>query len=70
MSDIDSKKNLLIGYRFIDLAVLVNVFNLVTCPTCGHKLTLTETKKHGKSFELNAGCNSGEGCQWKHLLDI
>ena len=68
MSDIDSEKEPLTGYRFIDLAVLANVFRLVACPTCGHKLILTETKKQGKSFELNAVCNSGEGCQWKHTL--
>ena len=70
MLDIDSKKEPLTGYRFIDLAVLANVFSLVACPKCAHKLTLTETKKQGMSFELNAVCNSGEGCQWKHLLDI
>ena len=44
MSDIDSEKEPLAGYRFIDLAVLAV---LVACPTCGHKLTLTETKKQG-----------------------
>ena len=62
MSDIDSKKEPLTSYRFMDLSVLANVFSLVTCPKCGHKLT----KKQGMSFELNAVCNSGEGCQWKH----
>ena len=45
MSDIDSEKELLTGYRIIDLAVSANVFSLVACPTCGHKLTLTETRK-------------------------
>ena len=64
MSDIDSKKEPLTGYRFIDLAVIVNVFSLVA----GHKLTSTETKKQGMSFELNAVCNSGEGCQWKQTF--
>ena len=68
MNDIDSKKEPLTGYRFIDLAVLANVFSLVACPKCGHKLTLTETKKQGMSFQLNAVCNSGEGCQWKHTF--
>ena len=68
MSDIDSEKEPLTGYRFIDLAVLATVFSLVACPTCGHKLTLTETKKQGIPFELNAVCNSGEGCQWKHTF--
>ena len=68
MSDIDSEKEPLTGYRFIDLAVLANVFSLVACPTCGHKLTLTETKKQGMSFKLDAVCNSGEGCQWKHTF--
>ena len=68
MSDIDSEKEHLTGYRFIDLAVLANVFSLVACPTCGHKLTLTETKKQGMPFELNAVCNPGEGCQWKHTF--
>ena len=68
MSDINSEKEPLTGYRFIDLAVLANVFCLVACPTCGHKLTLIETKNQVISFELNAVCNSGEGCQWKHTF--
>ena len=59
MSDIDSKKEPHTGYRFIDLAVLANVFSLVARPKCGHKLTSTETKKQGMLFELNAVCNSG-----------
>ena len=33
MSDIDSRKESLTGYRFIDLAVLAIVFSLVACPT-------------------------------------
>ena len=69
MSDISSKDEPLTGYRFIDMGVLANVFSLVACPKCGHKLILTETKKQGMSFELNAVCNSGdEGCQWKHTF--
>ena len=69
MSDISSKDEPLPGYRFIDMGVLANVFSLVACPKCGHKLTLTETKKQGMSFELNALCNSGdEGCQWKRTF--
>ena len=47
MSDIDSEKEPLAGYRFIDLAFLANLISLVAYPTCGHKLTLTETKKQG-----------------------
>ena len=66
MSDIDSKKEPLTDYRFIDLAVLADVFSLVECHKCAHRLTSTETKKQGMSFELNG--NSGEGCQWKHTF--
>ena len=66
-SDVGSEEPLT-GYRFIDMAVLANVFNLVACPKCGHKLTLTETNKQGLSFELNLVCISGEGCEWKHTF--
>ena len=68
MNGIDSKKEPLTGYRFIDLAVLANGFSLVACPKCGHKLTLTETKKQVMSFELNDVCTSGEGRLWKHIF--
>lgn len=67
-SDVDREKPSPTGYRFIDMGVLANVFSLVACPRCGHSLTLTETKKQGMSFELNAVCNSEEGCQWKHTF--
>ena len=49
MSDIDSEKEPQTGYRFIDLAVLAHFVSLVACPKCGHKLTLTETKKQSMS---------------------
>ena len=43
--DVGIQEPSLTCHRFIDMAVLANVFRVVACTKCNHTLTLAETKK-------------------------
>ena len=56
----DENNVLLAGYRFIDLEVLTGVLDMIaSCPNCGNKIKLLQTKKQGLSFQLKVVCQQG-----------
>ena len=57
---IDVTKEKLSGYRFIDIEIITNLLNVVVCPTCYSKLSLSQKQKQGLAFEMDVTCCSAE----------
>lgn len=53
----DKPDDILTGYRFIDIAVLADIFSaMMLCPDCGASVKLKQLSKKGLAFNYAITC--------------